>query len=253
MPPIGIDPLYIATSRLVGLRGNQDITSATAFFWTDNGRTFVVTNKHVILGDDFANPRPLTSIRLRCHTTANLNVSNDIDVSLFNGSSPIWLEHNNARVDVVVIPAGPTIFAGLAIHSFSSASLPMANLVIGPGEPLAIIGYPLGFYDQVNNLPVVRSASLASAYRVPFNGLPMFITDAKLHRGTSGAPVVFIARGSWVTTEAAMNVGPLPPILLGINSSTWPVTPDEPLNLNTAWFSSLIGDILSNPKTPVLT
>src|SRR6058998_3594132 len=105
MPPIGIDPLYVATSRLIGLRGDQEITSATAFFWTDNARTFVVTNKHVILGDNFANPRPLTSIRLRCHTTANPSVSNDVDVPLFNGSSPIWLEHNNPRVDVVVIPA----------------------------------------------------------------------------------------------------------------------------------------------------
>ena len=248
---MSVDPLYASTSRVRGFRQGQELWSATGFSWTENAVRYIVTNKHVILGDDFVrNPAPLTSVRLRCHASqTNLTVNRDVDVQLFANSAPIWLEHSDPQVDIVLIPVDNALFNGLFFPTFSSANLPMPNLVIGPGEPLMVIGYPLAFYDHVNNLPIVRSASLASAYRVPFRGLSMFVTDATLHPGTSGAPVLFIARGSWASTDAIMNVGPLPPILLGIHSGTWPSS-SQPLNLNATWFSSLIPEIIPNPTTP---
>lgn len=178
-------------------------------------------------------------------------MNSDVNIDLFSSGSPVWPEHSNVRIDLV-IPASDAIFSGLFFPAFSNANLPPEHLIIGPGEPLVIIGYPLGFYDQVNNLPVVRSAALASAYPVPFMGLPMFITDANLHEGTSGAPVLFISRGSYRTTISNMTIGNLPPILLGINSSTWPVQP-QPLHLNATWLSSVITEIMSNPRNPTVT
>ncbi|SRR5260370_3247143 len=250
--PINVDPLYAGTSRVRGFRRSIETTSATAFAWTQDSRIYVVTNKHVILGRDFGNnPQPLTSIRLRCHNSTNSNLSTDVNVDLFSSGSPVWLEHSNVGTDLVLIPTDSTTFAGLFFPPFSTDNFPPANLIIGPGEPLVVIGYPLEFYDQVNNLPVVRSAALASAYPVPFMGLPMFITDANLHEGTSGAPVLFISRGGYRTTDSLMTLGNLPPILLGINSATWPVQP-QPLHLNATWFSSVITEILSNPRTPTV-
>jgi len=252
MPPIVIDPLYASTTRVRGFRRNIETTSATAFAWAQDTRTYVVTNKHVILGRDFiGNPQPLTSIRLRCHNNANFNANSDVNIDLFSSTMPVWLEHTNIQIDVVLIPTSSTTFHGLSFPAFSSANFPPANLIIGPGEPLVVIGYPLDFYDQANNLPIVRSAALASAYPVPFMGLPMFITDANLHEGTSGAPVLFIARGAYRTTDSLMTLGNLPPVLLGINSATWPVQP-QPLHLNATWLSSVITEILSNPRTPTV-
>lgn len=253
--PIGIDPLYVSTSRLIGLLDGEERNSATAFSWRQNNQTFIVTNKHVILGNDFVrNPQPLTSIRLRCHVESNLAENRDIDIELFSGSQAIWLEHETREVDVVLIPVDDRILTGLAFLPFQSSNLPPTNLVLGPGEPLVVVGYPLSFYDSRNNLPVVRSAALASAFPVPFNGLPMFVTDARLHHGTSGAPVLFISRGSYRTTSAIMNIGNLPPILLGIHSGAWPTRlGEEPLNLNATWFSFLIGEIVSNPHVSSVT
>jgi hypothetical protein len=42
----------------------------------------------------------------------------------------------------------------------------------------------------VHHLPVVRQASIASAYGTRFQGLGFFLTDARMHRGSSGSPVL---------------------------------------------------------------
>src|SRR5260370_37470287 len=85
MPPIRIDPLFAATSRVLALRGIVQTSSATAFAWTQDARTYVVTNKHVVLGRDYIdNPRPSTSIHLRCHNSAHFNVNSDVNIDFFH-------------------------------------------------------------------------------------------------------------------------------------------------------------------------
>ncbi|MCK7502387.1 MAG: hypothetical protein MZW92_80370 [Comamonadaceae bacterium] len=43
-------------------------------------------------------------------------------------------------------------------------------------------------------MPVVRHAVIASSFGLRFQGEGYFLTDARTHRGTSGAPVVMRVR-----------------------------------------------------------
>jgi hypothetical protein len=104
------------------------------------------------------------------------------------------------------------------------------------GTPLLIVGFPLGFHDAVHHLPVVRQAVIASSFGVRFQGLGYFLTDARTHRGTSGAPVV--ARSS--TADAQ-----LPWKLLGVHSARMDMGGrdlelDETLGLNCAWYADIL-------------
>ncbi len=58
------------------------------------------------------------------------------------------------------------------------------------GNAVLIVGFPLGFHDNLHHLPVARQAVIASAFGIRFQGQGYFLTDARMHRGTSGAPVV---------------------------------------------------------------
>jgi hypothetical protein len=58
------------------------------------------------------------------------------------------------------------------------------------GTQLLVVGFPLGFHDMLHHLPVVRHAINASPYGLRFQGNGYFLTDARTHRGTSGASVV---------------------------------------------------------------
>ena len=107
------------------------------------------------------------------------------------------------------------------------------------GTRVLIVGFPLGFHDTWHHLPVVRQAVIASAFGLRFQGQGYFLTDARMHRGTSGAPVV--AR---MTTQRSGR-GDLPWMLLGVHAARMDVTnrdieQDERLNLNCAWYADII-------------
>ena len=107
------------------------------------------------------------------------------------------------------------------------------------------MGYPLGiYYDDVNNLPVVRNGIVASAYPVPYKGQPYFLIDAKLHKGTSGSPVMTKFKRDWRKVEGGSIMGDFQFFLLGINSSTWQLPEgEEPLGLNAVVFASIVREI----------
>ena len=68
-------------------------------------------------------------------------------------------------------------------------------------------------FAQATHSPVARHAVIASSFGLRFQGQGYFLTDARTHRGTSGAPVV-------MRDANAMSTGNnLPWKLLGVHSA----------------------------------
>lgn len=55
-----------------------------------------------------------------------------------------------------------------------------------------IFGYPRGFYDRLNLLPVARRAITATPISVDYEGRPEFLMDASVFPGSSGSPVFVV-------------------------------------------------------------
>ena len=123
------------------------------------------------------------------------------------------------------------------------------NEALPLGQNVLILGFPLGFHDALNNLPIVRSATIASSFSHPFKGEPYFLTDARLHRGMSGSPVIVKTPGLLRANDTHAPEWRL----LGIHSSSLDVSDrdpsqDERLALNTTWYASLIPEMLPARK-----
>jgi hypothetical protein len=123
------------------------------------------------------------------------------------------------------------------MRPFGPEHLPERFDLVEVGDPLAIPGFPPGFYDTVHHLPVVRQASVASCHGIRFQGLGCFVTDARMHRGCSGSPV--LAR-----MEATQARRPRW-CLLGVHSSRMDraaadESPDESAGLNCAWYADVL-------------
>jgi hypothetical protein len=93
----------------------------------------------------------------------------------------------------------------------------------------------------LHHLPVVRQAAIASAFGVRFQGEGCFLTDARTHRGMSGAPVVLRSSGPQ----------PLPWKLLGVHSSRLDMIDrdrqaDDALGLNVAWYADMLLVLTAN-------
>ena len=61
-------------------------------------------------------------------------------------------------------------------------------------EEVIFVGYPAGYYDHTNLLPVVRRCITASPIHLDYNGRPEFLVDGAAYFGSSGSPVFIVRR-----------------------------------------------------------
>ena len=236
-----IESLLLSVTRVSTFFGQQQLTNATGFFFERDGRLFLVTNKHVVL-DEASDHRP-DRLTIELHIDPeNVAVITHFSIPLYRGIQPVWREGIDpaGTVDVIALQLERAALPEkLLLQPFTPNHLIEQLDEIEVGTRVLIVGFPLGFHDAWHHLPVVRQAVIASAFGLRFQGQGYFLTDARMHRGTSGAPVV--AR---MTTQRSGR-GDLPWMLLGVHAARMDVTnrdaeQDERLNLNCAWYADII-------------
>lgn len=236
-----IDPLLLAVVRLSTFVGSQPLTGASGFLFARSPRLFLVTSRHVVF--DEATQHFPDRIEIELHRNPeNLAESVNFSIPLYRAGKALWRQGFDAAggIDVALISldqhALPT---NTAYAAFTPAHLAIQGQHVEIGTSLLIVGFPLGFHDTLHHMPVVRQAVLASAFGLRFQGQGYFLTDARMHRGTSGAPVVMRAVGDDLARSD------LPWKLLGIHSGRFEVGSrdvdlDEELGLNCAWYADIL-------------
>ena len=163
-----------------------------------------------------------------------------LSILLHLNGMAVWRQARDSggEIDVAVLELDRTAMpADCVIRPFGPQHLTVEFDGFEVGNRLAIPAFPLGFFDTLHHLPVVRQASVASCYGVRFQGQGCFLTDARMHRGCSGAPV--LAR-----VDPAKSGQPRW-CLLGVHSSrmdmaTRDTVLDESLGLNCAWYADVL-------------
>lgn len=238
------ESVLFSVARVGTFLGSKGLTNASGFFFERASRLFLVTSRHVVI--DKASGHLPDRIEIELHTDAvNLTRTTSFSVPLYRGGLSLWrqAEDSGGEIDVAAIELDRSALPKTGvIQAFTPAHLQAPDASIELGSPLMILGFPLGFHDTLHRLPVARQASLASAFGIRFQGQGYFLTDARTHRGTSGAPVLM--RG----TERRQ-AGP-PWRLLGVHSSRIDMGDrdqelDDPLALNCAWYADILTTLTS--------
>ncbi len=242
MIALGVTPLSFFLDEV---RTNRE---GTGFFFLNEGQQFLVTNKHLVV-DPIDGRRP-TEVRFRVKTDPT-DFTKAVDKCLSLTQTKLgWLRQlDPPTIDIVAIEIPAATLDGCFVKAFTVEDLPPDDLLLDAGEDVLVAGYPLGHYDDVNNFPLVRRGTVATLYGAPFKGRPYFEIDAKLHEGTSGAPVLLkptsiIHRASM---PFAMMIVPVS-FLLGIHSEGIDLAEGESFDVNRVWYGSLIRDITKWPK-----
>lgn len=235
-----IESLLLTAARVLTFSGNQQLTNASGFFFERGHRLFLVTSRHV-LRDDPSKHFP-DRIEIEVHIDSdNVAQSTGFSMLLYRDGQSVWRQGTDStgEVDVAVIEVDRGALPGrLVYRAFTPAHLPGCEQ-IEVGTSLLVVGFPLGFHDTLHHMPVVRHAVVASSFGLRFEGQGYFLTDARTHRGTSGAPVVMR-----VSTPDSVH-GDLPWMLLGVHSARLDVGMrdlqlDEALGLNCAWYADIL-------------
>lgn len=236
-----IDSILLTTVKILTFNGRQHLTNATGFFFARDEQLFLVTSSHVLI--DAANDHHPDRIEIELHVdTANLTESTGFSIPLFAGGLSLWRGGRDAsgNVDVSMIEIDRRALPRNVVYrAFTPGHLPGQTETVEIGTPLLVVGFPLGFHDTMHHLPIVRQAAIASSFGLRFQGQGYFLTDARTHRGTSGAPVVMRQHGD------RQDTGNLPWKLLGVHSSrldmgTRDLVLDEALGLNCAWYADIL-------------
>ena len=235
------EPLLLTVTQIGTFNGGRLLTFATGFFFRRGACLFLVTSRHVLL--DPPNGHFPDRLEFKVHAdAANLTSVATCSIPLYTNGQARWKQASDAGgdVDVAAIEIDPaTLAATSVLRAFTPAHLQGSLSEVETGAPLLIVGFPLGFHDTLHHLPVVRQAVIASSFGLRFQGLGYFLTDARTHRGSSGAPVVMRAAAS------TPDLAGLPWKLLGVHSGRMDMLPrdasqDDLLGLNCAWYADVL-------------
>lgn len=236
-----VPALFLTSARVVTFLGTQELTHASGFFFERETRLYLVTSRHVF--QDLESQHQPDRLEVDLHLdSVDLTQSVCFSVPLFRGPDALWRQGQDASgaIDVAVIELErERLPASVQLSTFTPGHLTQTFSEVAVGDSLLVVGFPLGFQDMRHHLPVLRHAVMASPYGVRFQGQGYFLTDARTHRGISGAPVV-------VRDPAAESRGDvLPWKLLGIHSSRLDVDDrdqrlDDTLGLNCVWYASIL-------------
>ena len=243
----GEDEAIFGVTRVLTFAGGRGLTSASGFFFEREGQLFLVTSRHVLF--DAPSGHAPDRIEIEVHTDPrDLTQLTRLSILLHRGGKAAWHQARDSggEVDVATLEIDRSAMpAGCVVRAFGPQHLAVGFDMFEVGDRLVIPGFPLGFFDTVHHLPVVRQASVASFYGVRFQGQGYFLTDARMHRGCSGSPV--LARVDSSNTSRPRWC------LLGVHSSrldmsTRDTALDESLGLNCAWYADVLTTLTAKPR-----
>lgn len=244
-----IDTLLLTAARISTFEHERGLTHASGFFFERDQRLYLVTSRHVLI-DEPTQHHP-NRIEIEIHTDEDdLGRSTGFSLLLFEDGKSVWRQGKDAggEIDVALIELDRTALpASTVLRAFTPEHLVHKDSEVEVGSSVLIVGFPLGFHDTLHHLPVVRQSVVASAFGMRFQGLGYFLTDARTHRGTSGAPVVMRHHG------APAGEDELPWRLLGVHSARLDMAgrdlvQDESLGLNCAWYADILMTLSEPPS-----
>lgn len=186
------------------------LASGTGFFVEYSHRWWLITNRHNVTGRNQAGecldklhaavPNKLTAYIPVFMPPSGEPEPDSYDHDIGPGWRPIqiclydeydqpkWVEHPelNERADFIALEFAP--FELMVKKSYP----PLSDLrapALRPADRVSIIGFPFGF-SGTGKFGIWISGAVASEPLLDYEGLPVFLVDARTRPGQSGSPVL---------------------------------------------------------------
>lgn len=262
-----IDNLSITAVPLRLTCNGLELTKATGSFYRAGDEVFLITNWHVLSGQNPTNFQPThKSGALPNEVHFPMYLQNEspfetcwVTASLVDSSGyRVWLEHCHYGPQVDIAALRVTYFQteietimGLRKRVFYCLTdWVIQGIEYFIGEDLFILGFPLD-YRCTGHFPIWKRASIASEPQLNVDNVPMFLIDTATRPGMSGSPAIKIT----VNSATASNYDAKDAIhsrsirFLGIYSGRF-VGEAQEAQLGKVWKEVLIQDIIAVPTQP---
>jgi len=250
MPPPVINITQPSVQSLMlrpAVNGNV-LGTATGFIVRDSGRSFLITNWHVVSGRNPTSGQPSSTtgavpdaIEVLHNSSGGLGQWVTTLEPLVDASGqPLWLEHPTRRrsCDVVALPL--TLTQGVQLYPHVIEASPQISPRVAGG--VSIVGFPFGI-TAGGALAVWSSGTLASEPDIDFANAPLMLVDSRTRPGQSGSPVILHSSGGGMFQMAdgstAITAGDVT-LLLGVYSGRI----NDQSDLGMVWKVAALSEIL---------
>lgn len=171
----------------------------SGFIASTGGESYLVTVRHNLAGRRWPDNEPLSTrgvfpdrviVKMQVAESGVLAWSDRVLPVLDADGAPLWYEHPQLgrRADIAALPLQED--AQWFVDAFD-VSQPDSSQepLLAAGDDLFVVGFPRGFTPYVG-VPIWTRASVASEPGLPYDGLPMYLVDARTRKGHSGSAVV---------------------------------------------------------------
>jgi hypothetical protein len=215
---------------------------------------YVVTNRHVVLPFAFEN---LEKLVFHLRRAGNNSVEwHPMEIPAQELGRRLYL-HPRREVDVAVVDVLDLVSTAVMsrpgasdkegksdLYVCSAASQEnfpkVSRLTISAGDDVLIVGYPRGFYDRFNKLPILKKGMLISSWGTRYENKDAFLVDMKSFKGSSGSIVIsrptnlLFENGKWYSNETKQF------LLLGVYSGEPWLLKEQVVETDTAFIKEKI-------------
>ncbi|MCF7808640.1 MAG: serine protease [Candidatus Marinimicrobia bacterium] len=226
-----LEHISLITTPIILMRGDEPISQGTGFYYATEKEgqqvIFLVTNYHVLTGNTPNTPKAPKgdSIRFYFHKDPeNPGNVKEVQIPLFTkDKKAVWISSEEyPEADIAAIPILSVFMKDAAIYGITR-DWTKSNMKIRPSSPITLTGYPYGYFDEKNWLPVWKTGTIASEPSYDFEGKPLMLIDISAFPGMSGSPAFAIANGAYQTLDGPTTVGQVR-MFLGVYASMQMVT-----------------------------
>jgi S1-C subfamily serine protease len=177
---------------------------------TNEGRVFLITNKHVLNPDpELRETAEHVILHLNVKDVNNTISSKEAEFPTQIGNSKLYREHPSRDVDVIAFDITQLLLQHPIIQSQSVPYDMLATKKLLEekdfkiGDEILVIGYPIGLKHRTTNFPLVRSGMISTRIGEELEDekkekdgtkrkrtLRGFLIDGAIIPGSSGSPVV---------------------------------------------------------------
>ena len=178
------------------------------------------------------------TIRVHYNASTGLGTFVAVDLPLYTGDTPIWIEHPTlgAAADFVALPIDQTP----AIELYPYRARQDAHMQIEPAQTVGVVGFPFGERTGPS-FAVWATGFVASEPEINHGGRPVFLIDCRSRTGQSGSPVILHNKSGGMTThENGSEVINIINRLLGVYSGRI----NEDSDLGVVWKAYALAELL---------